>query len=338
MVSSVKNLNNFPFAAIIGQEEMKLALQLNVIDPKIGGVMIMGDRGTGKSTTIRALADLLPDITIIKNDPFNTDPKGLLKEYETEEIKIPMVELPLGATEDRVCGTINLKEVLSGGSSTFEPGLLARANRGLLYVDEINLLDDHLVDVLLDSAASGWNTVEREGISIKHPAKFILVGSGNPEEGELRPQLLDRFGMHAEIRTIREPNLRVKIVEERISFDQSPQSWFDKYEASQLEVQDRIIQAQKLLDSVTISEDYQLKISQICSELEIEGLRGDIVSTRAAKALTAFETRTEVTLEDIKRTITLCLRHRLRRDPMESISSGDKVEAIFDRMFTKKDI
>jgi magnesium chelatase subunit I len=153
-MSVLKNLNNFPFAAIIGQEEMKLALQLNVIDPKIGGVMIMGDRGTGKSTTIRALADLLPDITIIKNDPFNTDPKGLPTEYETEEIKIPMVELPLGATEDRVCGTINLKEILSGGNSTFEPGLLARANRGLLYVDEINLLDDHLVDVLLDSAAS----------------------------------------------------------------------------------------------------------------------------------------------------------------------------------------
>jgi len=338
MNSSVKNLNNFPFAAIIGQEEMKLALQLNVIDPKIGGVMIMGDRGTGKSTTIRALADLLPDITIIKNDPFNTDPLGLNKEYETENIKIPMVELPLGATEDRVCGTINLKEILSGGSSTFEPGLLARANRGILYVDEINLLDDHLVDVLLDSAASGWNTVEREGISIKHPAKFILVGSGNPEEGELRPQLLDRFGMHAEIRTIREPNLRVKIVEERISFDQSPESWFEQYESSQLDVQSRISNAKDLLSQVTISDKFQLKISEICSQLEIEGLRGDIVSTRAAKALAAFEQRTEVTLNDIKRTITLCLRHRLRRDPMESISSGNKVEAVFEKVFLKTDV
>jgi magnesium chelatase subunit I len=332
-MSTVKNLNNFPFAAIIGQAEMKLALQLNVIDPKIGGVMIMGERGTGKSTTIRALADLLPDITIIKNDPFNTDPKGLEKTYETEEIKIPMVELPLGATEDRVCGTINLKEILSGGSSTFEPGLLARANRGLLYVDEINLLDDHLVDVLLDSAASGWNTVEREGISIKHPAKFILVGSGNPEEGELRPQLLDRFGMHAEIRTIREPNLRVKIVEERMSFDQSPQSWFEKYETEQFAIQTRIVTAQKALSQVTISKDFQLKISQICSELEVEGLRGDIVTTRAAKALAAFEMRTEVTLDDIKRTITLCLRHRCRRDPMESINSGDKIDAIFQKIF-----
>ena len=332
-MSTLKNLTNFPFAAIIGQEEMKLALQLNVIDPKIGGVMIMGDRGTGKSTTIRALADLLPDITIIKNDPFNTDPKGLNKNYETENIKIPMVELPLGATEDRVCGTINLKEILSGGNNTFEPGLLARANRGILYVDEINLLDDHLVDVLLDSAASGWNTVEREGISIKHPAKFILVGSGNPEEGELRPQLLDRFGMHAEIRTIREPKLRVKIVEERINFDSTPQVWFDKYEEEQLVIQNRIVNAQQNLSSIKISNDFQLKISQICSELEIEGLRGDIVSTRAAKALTAFENRSEVTLDDIKRTITLCLRHRLRRDPMESINSGEKIDLAFQKIF-----
>lgn len=337
-MSSVKNLNNFPFAAIIGQEEMKLALQLNVIDPKIGGVMIMGDRGTGKSTTIRALADLLPDITIIKNDPFNTDPKGLTKEYETEDIKIPMVELPLGATEDRVCGTINLKEILSGGSSTFEPGLLARANRGLLYVDEINLLDDHLVDVLLDSAASGWNTVEREGISIKHPARFILVGSGNPEEGELRPQLLDRFGMHAEIRTIKNPDLRVKIVEERMSFDKSPQVWFDKYESQQLTIQQKIVTAQNLLNQVSISKEFQLQISQLCSELGVEGLRGDIVSTRAAKALTALENRTEVTLNDIKRTITLCLRHRLRRDPMESINSGEKIESVFQKIFLNKEI
>jgi magnesium chelatase subunit I len=203
-----------------------------------------------------------------------------------------------------------------------------------LYVDEINLLDDHLVDVLLDSAASGWNTVEREGISIKHPAKFILVGSGNPEEGELRPQLLDRFGMHAEIRTIQDPILRVKIVEERISFDQSPQVWFDKYETEQLKIQNRIRNAQNLLSKVTINQDFQLKISQICSELGVEGLRGDIVATRAAKALTAFENRLEVTKEDIFRTITLCLRHRLRRDPMESINSGEKIEAIFETLFS----
>jgi magnesium chelatase subunit I len=336
-MSLTTKLKNFPFAAIIGQDEMKLALQLNVIDPKIGGVMIMGDRGTGKSTTIRALVDLLPDITIIKNDPFNTDPLTVEignGAYEKEEIKIPMVELPLGATEDRVCGTINLKEILSGGTNTFEPGLLARANRGLLYVDEINLLDDHLVDVLLDSAASGWNTVEREGISIKHPAKFILIGSGNPEEGELRPQLLDRFGMHAEIKTIREPDLRVKIVEERMSFDQFPQKWFEKYEEEQKKIQTRIVDAQKLLSKVKIKQEYQLKISEICSQLGIEGLRGDIVSTRAAKALAAFENRTEVTQHDIQRTIGLCLRHRLRKDPMESINSGEKIEKLFSTVFS----
>ena len=191
---------------------------------------------------------------------------------------------------------------------------------------------------MLDSAASGWNTVEREGISIKHPARFIMVGSGNPEEGELRPQLLDRFGMHAEIRTIQEPILRVKIVEERISFDQTPQVWFEKYEKEQLQIQNRIETAQKSLEKVQISKDFQLKISQICSELQIEGLRGDIVSTRAAKALSAFEGRTEVTLEDIRRTITLCLRHRLRRDPMETINSGDKIEAAFKKIFLNTQI
>ena len=325
---------------------MKLALQLNVIDPKIGGVMIMGDRGTGKSTTIRAIADLLPEIEVVKNDAFNSSPYDLdlmsneVKlaiqkgdPIETEFIKIPMVDLPLGATEDRVCGTINLKEILSGGNSTFEPGLLARANRGILYVDEINLLDDHLVDVLLDSAASGWNTVEREGISIKHPAKFILVGSGNPEEGELRPQLLDRFGMHAEIRTIRDPNLRVKIVEERISFDQNPQIWIKNYSTKQQELRDKIIAAQKLLPSVEIDYDLRIKISEVCSKLDVDGLRGDIVTNRAAKAHAAYNNRTKVTVDDIARIITLCLRHRLRKDPLESIDSGDKVQKIFNEVF-----
>jgi len=213
----------FPFTAIVGQEEMKLALQLNVIDPKIGGVMIMGDRGTGKSTTIRAIADLLPEIEVIQDDPFNLHPSDadLVTTSSSEDlqsafIKIPMVDLPLGATEDRVCGTIDIEKALTEGVKAFEPGLLAKANRGILYVDEVNLLDDHLVDILLDSAASGWNTVEREGISIRHPARFVLVGSGNPEEGELRPQLLDRFGMHAEIRTVRDPNLRVRIVEDTL--------------------------------------------------------------------------------------------------------------------------
>lgn len=336
----------FPFTAIVGQEEMKLALLLNVIDPKIGGVMIMGDRGTGKSTTIRALADLLPEIPVVANDPFNSDPsdtdlmsdevRQLLAaggEIPIQHKKVQMVDLPLGATEDRVCGTIDIEKALSEGVKAFEPGLLAKANRGILYVDEVNLLDDHLVDVLLDSAASGWNTVEREGISIRHPARFVLVGSGNPEEGELRPQLLDRFGMHAEIHTVKEPALRVQIVEERGEFDQNPLLYLEQHQANQEALQQQIVKAQDLLPQVTLDYDLRVKISEICSELDVDGLRGDIVSNRAAKALTAFDGRTEVTVDDIRRVITLCLRHRLRKDPLESIDSGYKVQKAFGRVF-----
>ena len=336
----------FPFTAIVGQEEMKLALLLNVIDPKIGGVMIMGDRGTGKSTTIRALADLLPEIEVVANDPFNSHPTDpdLMGDEVREKLeanitlpisqkKVAMVDLPLGATEDRVCGTIDIEKALSEGIKAFEPGLLAKANRGILYVDEVNLLDDHLVDVLLDSAASGWNTVEREGISIRHPARFVLVGSGNPEEGELRPQLLDRFGMHAEIHTVKEPILRVQIVEQRSEFDQNPPDFCHKYQETQDELKEKLLQAQALLPQVKMDYDLRVKISEVCSQLDVDGLRGDIVSNRAAKALTAFEGRTEVTLDDIRRVITLSLRHRLRKDPLESIDSGYKVQKVFNRVF-----
>nr|YP_009367625.1 magnesium chelatase subunit of protochlorophyllide reductase [Pseudocharacium americanum]YP_009367714.1 magnesium chelatase subunit of protochlorophyllide reductase [Ignatius tetrasporus]ARK14559.1 magnesium chelatase subunit of protochlorophyllide reductase [Pseudocharacium americanum]ARK14648.1 magnesium chelatase subunit of protochlorophyllide reductase [Ignatius tetrasporus] len=336
----------FPFTAIVGQEEMKLALILNVIDPKIGGVMIMGDRGTGKSTTVRALVDLLPEIKVVENDLFNSDPddpelmseevRNLIQKNEPLNIttkKIPMIDLPLGATEDRVCGTIDIEKALTEGVKAFEPGLLAAANRGILYVDEVNLLDDHLVDVLLDSAASGWNTVEREGISISHPARFILVGSGNPEEGELRPQLLDRFGMHAQIGTVKEPHLRVKIVEQRAKFDESPLEFRKNYEHLQNQLRDKIIKARDILKNVEIDNEYRIKISEICSELNVDGLRGDIVTNRAAKAIAAFEGRTQVTPQDIFRIIPLCLRHRLRKDPLESIDSGDKIRDLFLRNF-----
>ena len=336
----------FPFTAIVGQEEMKLALLLNVIDPKIGGVMIMGDRGTGKSTTIRALADLLPEIEVVAGDPFNSDPydpdlmsdevKQKIEQQlpiETVKKKVQMVDLPLGATEDRVCGTIDIEKALSEGVRAFEPGLLAKANRGILYVDEVNLLDDHLVDVLLDSAAGGWNTVEREGISVRHTAQFVMVGSGNPEEGELRPQLLDRFGMHAEIHTVKEPDLRVEIVEQRAEFDTNPNLFCEKYADQQAALQNKIIKAQQLLPSVTMDYDLRIKISEICSELDVDGLRGDIVTNRAAKAIAAFEERTEVTVDDIRRVIVLSLRHRLRKDPLESIDSGYKVEKSVARVF-----
>lgn len=336
----------FPFIAIVGQEEMKLALLLNVIDPKIGGVMIMGDRGTGKSTTVRALVDLLPNIEVVENDLFNSHPSDaeLMSPNVREQVlhekplkvvwkKTTMIDLPLGATEDRVCGTIDIEKALSEGVKAFEPGLLAKANRGILYVDEVNLLDDHLVDILLDSAASGWNTVEREGISISHPARFILVGSGNPEEGELRPQLLDRFGMHAQIGTVREADLRVKIVEERASFDQSPEEFLKIHAEKQKQLADKIVAARHLLGAVKIDYDLRVKISQVCGQLNVDGLRGDIVTNRASQALAALESRTNVTPEDIFRVIPLCLRHRLRKDPLEPIDSGDKVREIFKQVF-----
>ena len=336
----------FPFTAIVGQQEMKLALILNVIDPKIGGVMIMGDRGTGKSTTIRALVDLLPEIEVVANDPFNSDPYDIElmssdvreKTYRKEDLqkikkKISMVDLPLGATEDRVCGTIDIEKALTEGVKAFEPGLLAKANRGILYVDEVNLLDDHLVDVLLDSAASGWNTVEREGISISHPARFILVGSGNPEEGELRPQLLDRFGMHAQIGTVKEPHLRVQIVEQRAQFDESPSILRESYAKSQSELTNQIKAARKIRNQVQMDYDLRMKVSEVCSELNVDGLRGDIVTNRASQAIAAFEERLQVTPQDIFRVIPLCLRHRLRKDPLESIDSGEKVKQVFKRVF-----
>nr|YP_009774150.1 Mg-protoporphyrin IX chelatase [Caulacanthus okamurae]QIZ74767.1 Mg-protoporphyrin IX chelatase [Caulacanthus okamurae] len=325
---------------------MKLALILNVIDPKIGGVMIMGDRGTGKSTTIRAIADLLPEIEVVEDDPFNSH----ISDYElmsneikqrieqnnkinTTFIKVPMIDLPLGATEDRVCGTIDIEKALNEGIKTFEPGLLAKANRGILYVDEVNLLDDHLVDILLDSAASGWNTVEREGISIRHPARFVLVGSGNPEEGELRPQLLDRFGMHAEIRTVREPSLRVKIVEQRSKFDSDPHLCLQEFQDQQLKLKHRIIEAQKSLGNIKIDYDLRVKISAVCGELDVDGLRGDIVINRAAKALAAYNSREQVNTNDIRTVITLCLRHRLRKDPLDTVDSGSKVQCVFESIF-----
>ena len=348
--SKNSTIPTFPFTAIVGQDEMKLALILNVIDPKIGGVLIMGDRGTGKSTTIRAIADLLPNIEAVADDPFNSHPTNeeLMSNevrsqieknstFKIESIKVPMIELPLGATEDRVCGTIDIEKALTAGVKSFEPGLLAKANRGILYVDEVNLLDDHLVDILLDSAASGWNTVEREGISIRHPARFVLVGSGNPEEGELRPQLLDRFGMQAEIRTVKDPTLRVKVVEERTSFDQTPMVWIDKYEQQQQELRDRIVSAQQLLPSVQIDYDLRIKISEVCSRLDVDGLRGDIVTTRAAQAHAAYDNRDKVTVDDIAAIIVLCLRHRLRKDPLESIAEGNKVEKIFKEIFEIED-
>lgn len=336
----------YPFSAIIGQEEMKFAAIMNIIDPNIGGIMVMGDRGTGKSTTVRALVDLLPLIDIVKDDAFMSSPTDpnlmapeVLAKYkagealETAKVPINMVDLPLGATEDRVCGTIDIEKALTEGTKAFEPGLLAKANRGILYVDEVNLLDDHLVDVLLDSAASGWNTVEREGISICHPARFILIGSGNPEEGELRPQLLDRFGMHAQIKTVKLPEERVKVVEERTAFDSDPKTFRSKYAQEQGDIIAQLTAARELLPQVEVPMDIRLKISQVCAELDVDGLRGDLVTTRASRAAAAYRGGTEVTDEDVYSVVTLCLRHRLRKDPMATIDEGTKVLEVFSRVF-----
>src|SRR5215471_12564031 len=237
---------------------MKLALILNVVDPLIGGVLIMGHRGTGKSTAVRALADLLPQITVVAGCPYNCDPDDLCDQcregadLETKQTSVPVVELPLGATEDRVCGTIDIERALAAGRKAFDPGLLARANRGFLYIDEVNLLDDHLVDILLDAAASGRNIVEREGISVTHPARFVLVGSGNPEEGELRPQLLDRFGLHAGITTITDVEQRVEIVERREHFENDPAEFEIEWSAEQDKLRKRLVRARSMLASVRI--------------------------------------------------------------------------------------
>jgi len=338
----------FPFTAIVGQEEMKLALLLNVVDPRIGGVMIMGDRGTGKSTAIRALAALLPEIAVVAGDPYNSSPQDpdlmsaeVLQRLEQgedlpiEQRQVPMVDLPLGATEDRLCGTIDIEQALSRGVRAFEPGLLARVNRGILYVDEVNLLDDHLVDVLLDAAASGWNTVEREGVSVRHPARFVLVGSGNPEEGELRPQLLDRFGLSVDVRTVREAALRVQIVEQRSRFDSDPQGFCQDQQSRQQALQERIGQARERLEQVQLDGELRLAISQVCGELDVDGLRGDIVSNRAARALAALAGRDQVEEEDVARVVCCCLRHRLRKDPMETVDSGDRVVKAFCKVFQR---
>ncbi|GAX78124.1 hypothetical protein CEUSTIGMA_g5566.t1 [Chlamydomonas eustigma] len=337
---------NFPFVRIAGQEEMKLAICLNVVDPNIGGVLIMGDRGTGKSVTVRAMVDLLPMIDVVEGDPFNSDPydPNLMgpdarmryrngDKLTVAKAKTPLVELPLGATEDRICGTIDIEKALSEGVKAYEPGLLAKANRGILYVDEVNLLDDGLVDVVLDSAASGINTVEREGISIVHPAKFIMVGSGNPAEGELRPQLLDRFGMSVQVQTIQDGALRTQMVLDRMAYEQDPDALCASARPQMEELQKKLEDARKRLKAgVRISDKLRLLISDVCSRLNVDGLRGDIVVNRAAKALVAYEGRNEVKEDDIERVISLCLNHRLRKDPLDPIDNGTKVRILFKRL------
>lgn len=331
----------YPFTAIVGQEEMKLALILNVVDPLIGGVLIMGHRGTGKSTAVRALADLLPQISVVEGCPYNCDPEDVCdqcrdsKKLARKSVAVPVVELPLGATEDRVCGTIDIERALSAGRKAFDPGLLARANRGFLYIDEVNLLEDHLVDLLLDVAVTGRNKVEREGVSVEHPASFVLIGSGNPEEGELRPQLLDRFGLHVEVKTENYLQNRIDIVERRERYDRDREAFCESFAEDQEQLRKRITRARANLAKIDAARPVLEKIAQLCADLKVDGHRGELTIMRASRALAAFEGRKAVTDEHVKRVSAMSLRHRLRRDALDETATSEQIEQAVDEVFPR---
>lgn len=329
---------SYPFVAIVGQREMQLALILNIVDPFIGGVLIMGHRGTGKSTAVRALSELVPEIKVVSGCVFQCDPTTVEnacvdcaakfssgKKISTKKQPVKVVELPLGATEDRVCGTINIERALKEGATTFEPGLLAQANRGFLYIDEVNLLEDHLVDVLLDVAASGWNRVEREGVSVEHPSRFVLIGSGNPEEGELRPQLIDRFGLHVEIKTEEDLDSRIAVVERREAFDREPLVFTKRFASEQEELARAINSARRNLSKVKITRPVLKMIAQVCARLNVEGHRGELTMLRAARALAALEGRKRVGDNDVKRIGPMSLRHRLRHNVFEDSTARERI-------------
>ena len=327
--------NYFPFTAIVGQEEMKLALILNAIDRGIGGVLIMGHRGTAKSTAVRALASLLPalDQTEVVAE-MRIQGERMTMPLNIERNKtVPIIDLPLSATEDRVVGTLDIEMALTKGKKSFEPGLLARAHGGFLYIDEVNLLEDHLVDLLLDVAVSGINIVEREGLSVRHPAKFVLVGSGNPEEGDLRPQLLDRFGLYTEISTISDIEQRIEVVVRTESYRSGDVEFIQRWEREQGELREKIIRARKLLPDVKMPERLLAKAVELCLKLKIDGHRGEIVLSRAACAHAALAGRATAKPEDLDAVAIMCLRHRLRRDPLEEVDTGQKIRETMAGLF-----
>lgn len=334
----------YPFSAIVGQEELKLALIVSAIDPSIGGVLAFGDRGTGKSTTVRALAALLPPIRAVRGCRFNCDPNSgaLCDECRPRArsaalpahfIRIPVVDLPLGATEDRVVGALDLEKALTRGEKAFETGLLARANRGFLYIDEVNLLEDFLVDLLLDVAASGENVVEREGMSLRHPARFVLIGSGNPEEGELRPQLLDRFGLSVEVRTPQDLTSRVEVVRRRDAFERDPVRFAAAWRDDNRKLRRKIASAQGRVSSVVVPDAVLEQAARLCLALGTDGLRGELTLMRAARALASFEGAKTVNRSHLKAVAPSALRHRLRRDPLDEGGSGVRVELALQEAF-----
>ncbi len=324
----------FPFAAIVGQDEMRDALLLAAVDPAIGGVLVLGDRGTGKSTAVRALAALLPPMRAVSGCPYNCDPASpaaLCDHCRTgprraSTVPVPVVDLPLGATEDRVAGALDIERALTEGVKAFEPGLLARAHRGFLYVDEVNLLEDHLVDLLLDVAASGENVVEREGVSLRHPARFVLVGSGNPEEGDLRPQLLDRFGLAVEVRTPTDLTARVEVVKRRDAFERDPAGFVAAWTGEEAALRDRITAGRARLAGTTVPDAAIADAARLCIALGTDGLRGELTLMRAARALAALEGDPEVGTPHLRRMAPAALRHRLRRDPLDEAVATTRVE------------
>ncbi len=328
----------FPFSAIVGQDEMKLAILIAAVDAGIGGVLVFGDRGTGKSTAVRALAALLPPMRAVVGCPYHRDPAlepaGAPKP-KTHLIPVPVVDLPLGATEDRVVGALDLERALSQGVKAFEPGLLARANRGFLYIDEVNLLEDHLVDLLIDVAASGENVVEREGLSIRHPARFVLVGSGNPEEGELRPQLLDRFGLSVEVKTPTDIKTRIEVVRRRDAFERDPAGFTAKWAAEDERIRKQIVAGRKRLDGVQVPDGVLERAATLCLKLGTDGLRGELTLMRAARALAALQGDKVVGDEHLKRVAPPSLRHRLRRNPLDDAGSTTRVERAIDEVFAE---
>lgn len=334
---------SFPFSAIVGQDEMKLAILIAAVDPGIGGVLVFGDRGTGKSTAVRALAALLPPMRAVVGCPYHCDPaataglceacRGGARAPKAEQIAVPVVDLPLGATEDRVVGALDLERALGAGVKAFEPGLLARANRGFLYIDEVNLLEDHLVDLLIDVAASGENVVEREGLSVRHPARFVLVGSGNPEEGELRPQLLDRFGLSVEVRTPADLATRVEVVRRRDAFERDREAFVQSWAKEDARVRRQIVAARKRLPEVVVGDTALERAATLCMTLGTDGLRGELTLVRAARACAALQGDAQVGDEHLRRVAPPALRHRLRRNPLDDAGSGVRVERALAEVF-----
>jgi magnesium chelatase subunit I len=335
----------FPFTAIVGQDEMRSALLAAAVDPGIGGVLVLGDRGTGKSTAVRALAALLPQMRAVDGCRFNCDPAGAAglcdacraragaKPLPARTVPVPVVDLPLGATEDRVVGALDIERALTRGEKAFEPGLLARAHRGFLYIDEVNLLEDHLVDLLLDVAASGENVVEREGLSLRHPARFVLVGSGNPEEGELRPQLLDRFGLAVEVRTPNDLPQRIEVVRRRDAFEREPAAFAAAWAPEEAALRQRILSARERLPEVRVGDAAIERAARLCMALGTDGLRGEMTLVRAARAAAALDGDAAVGDAHLRRMAAPALRHRLRRNPLDEAVAGTRVERAVSEVF-----